>query len=204
MKLIVMTSPTFFVEEDQIIRNLFENGLDILHLRKPDTEAVYTERLLTLIPQEFHKKIILHDHFELQKEFNLLGIHLNKRNPYPPERYKGLITQSVHSLADLKQKKKNCDYLLLGPVFDSWDPTRKKIMEGFKEEDLIAAHKADTINKRVMALGGINLNTIHQCADLGFGGVVVTTALWNLFDIHNNADYRDLIEYFKKLKDAVD
>ena len=35
MKLIVVTAPTFFVEEDKIITALFEEGLDILHLRKP-------------------------------------------------------------------------------------------------------------------------------------------------------------------------
>ena len=33
MKLIVVTAPTFFVEEDKIITALFEEGLDILHLR---------------------------------------------------------------------------------------------------------------------------------------------------------------------------
>ena len=37
MKLIVVTAPTFFVEEDKIITALFEEGLDILHLRKPET-----------------------------------------------------------------------------------------------------------------------------------------------------------------------
>ena len=35
MKLIVVTAPTFFVEEDQIITALFEEGMDILHLRMP-------------------------------------------------------------------------------------------------------------------------------------------------------------------------
>ena len=50
MKLIVVTTPTFFVEEDKIITALFEEGLDILHLRKPETPAMYSERLLTLIP----------------------------------------------------------------------------------------------------------------------------------------------------------
>ncbi len=34
MKLIVVTTPTFFVEEDKIITALFEEGLDVLHLRK--------------------------------------------------------------------------------------------------------------------------------------------------------------------------
>ena len=49
MKLIVVTTPTFFVEEDKIITALFEEGLDVLHLRKPETPAMYSERLLTLI-----------------------------------------------------------------------------------------------------------------------------------------------------------
>lgn len=34
MKLIVVTTPTFFVEEDKIITALLKKGLDILHLRK--------------------------------------------------------------------------------------------------------------------------------------------------------------------------
>lgn len=50
MKLIVVTAPPYFVEEDKIITALFEEGLDILHLRKPETPAMYSERLLTLIP----------------------------------------------------------------------------------------------------------------------------------------------------------
>ena len=77
MKLIVVTAPTFFVEEDKIITALFEEGLDILHLRKPETPAMYSERLLTLIPEKYHKRIITHEHFYLQEEFSLMGIHLN-------------------------------------------------------------------------------------------------------------------------------
>ena len=47
MKLIVVTTPTFFVEEDKIITALFEEGLDILHLRKPETPAMYSCLLYT-------------------------------------------------------------------------------------------------------------------------------------------------------------
>lgn len=89
MKLIVVTAPTFFVEEDKIITALFEEGLDILHLRKPETPAMYSERLLTLIPEKYHKRIITHEHFYLQEEFSLMGIHLNTRNPKEPPRLFG-------------------------------------------------------------------------------------------------------------------
>ena len=80
MKLILITTPTYFVEEDKILTTLFDEGLDILHLRKPDTAPVYAERLLTLIPEKYHKRIVVHGHFYLKKEYNLKGIHLNRRN----------------------------------------------------------------------------------------------------------------------------
>ena len=53
MKLIVMTRAAFFVEEDKILTTLFEAGLDHLHLYKPETEPIYSERLLTLLDEDF-------------------------------------------------------------------------------------------------------------------------------------------------------
>ena len=50
MKLIVMTKPTFFVEEDKILANLFEEGLENLHLYKPGASPMYSERFATELP----------------------------------------------------------------------------------------------------------------------------------------------------------
>ena len=119
MKLILITTPTYFVEEDKILTTLFDEGLDILHLRKPDTAPVYAERLLTLIPEKYHKRIVVHGHFYLKKEYNLKGIHLNRRNPEPPACYSGHISCSCHSLEEVKQYKPGCDYVFLSPIFDS-------------------------------------------------------------------------------------
>ena len=105
MKLILITSPTYFVEESKIITDLFEEGLDILHLRKPDTPPMYAERLLTLIPKQYHKRIVVHDHFYLKEEFNLKGIHISPRNPIVPAHYKGHISRSCHSLEEVKEHK---------------------------------------------------------------------------------------------------
>ena len=57
MKLVVMTQPTFFVEEDKILTSLFDEGLDCLHLYKSNASPMYSERLLTLIPNEYYNKI---------------------------------------------------------------------------------------------------------------------------------------------------
>ena len=95
MKLILITTPTYFVEEDKIITTLFDEGLDILHLRKPDTAPVYAERLLTLIPEKYHKRIVVHDHFYLKEEYKLKGIHLSHRNPLIPDNYTGHVSASI-------------------------------------------------------------------------------------------------------------
>ena len=74
MKLILITPPTYFVEENKIITDLFEEGLDILHLRKPSTAPMYAERLLTLIPEQYHKRIVVHGHFYLKEEYRLVNV----------------------------------------------------------------------------------------------------------------------------------
>ena len=50
----------------KIITALFEEGLDTLHLRKPGTAPMFAERLLTLIPEQYHKRIVVHGHFYLK------------------------------------------------------------------------------------------------------------------------------------------
>ncbi len=62
MKLVIMTKSTYFVEEDKILSMLFEEGLDSLHISKADTSPLYLERLLSLLPSEYHRKITIHHH----------------------------------------------------------------------------------------------------------------------------------------------
>ena len=68
MKLVIMTKSTFFVEEDKILASLFDEGMDNLHLFKPGSSPMYSERLLTLLPKDFYKKITVHEHYYLNNE----------------------------------------------------------------------------------------------------------------------------------------
>ena len=68
MKLIVITRPEFFVVEHLLIKALFNEGLDILHILKPKEKPELFERLLSLLPDDCREKIVLHDHFELKKK----------------------------------------------------------------------------------------------------------------------------------------
>ncbi len=202
MKLIVITPPTFFIEEDKILTTLFEEGLDYLHLRKPDTAPMYSERLLTLIPETYHKRIVTHEHFYLKEEFKLMGIHLNGRNPNPPEFYRGHISCSCHSVEEVKKRKSGCNYVFMSPIFDSI--SKQNYLSTYSAEEIRKAAKAGIIDKKVIALGGVDADTIPLIKDYGFGGVAVLGDLWNRFDTRFNRDYTELIERFRKLKKLAD
>lgn len=202
MKLIVVTTPTFFVEEDKIITTLFEEGLDILHLRKPETPAMYSERLLTLIPEKYHKRIVTHEHFYLKEEFNLMGIHLNSRNPKEPHDYSGHISCSCHSVEEVKNKKHFYDYLFMSPVYDCI--SKEGYQSAYTPEELRQASKEKIIDNKVMALGGINEGNIPEIKSFGFGGAVVLGDLWNKFDACSDRDYMTLVNHFRKLKKMTD
>lgn len=202
MKLIVVTAPRFFVEEDKIITALFEEGLDILHLRKPRTSAMFSERLLTLIPEKFHSRIVTHEHFYLQEEFNLMGIHLNYRNPKEPHDYSGHISCTCHSIEEVRNKKHFYDYLFLSPIYDCI--TKSEVTSRFTAEELRQAGRDKIIDNKVMALGGVTYENILEIKDFGFGGAVVMGDLWNKFDDCTDQNYLGVINHFRKLKEMID
>ena len=158
MKLVLMTQPTFFVEEDKILSSLFEAGLDDLHLFKPGSSPMYSERLLTLLPDDYRKRITVHDNYYLKEEFKLRGIHIDDETTPAPNGYKGHISRSCSHLDLLKETKKHADYVLLKYIFDSQtEPDRKAT---FTLEQLQEASRRGLIDRHVYALGGMNLDTI--------------------------------------------
>lgn len=201
MKLIVMTRATFFVEEDKILTTLFEAGLDNLHLYKPGAEPIYSERLLTLLNEDYYGKITVHDHFYLKDEYRLRGIHINTAEGEAPSGYRGNISRTCHAVSELKEAKKRSNYVFLKTLFDSQSNPRDKA--NLTMDELKAASKQGLIDKKVYAMGGMNLDNIHIAKELGFGGVVICGDLWNRFKILGGLDYKELIAHFEKLRKAV-
>ena len=201
MKLIIMTKATFFVEEDKILTTLFDEGLEDLHLYKPGSEPIYSERLLTLLSEDYHRKITVHDHFYLKEEYGLKGIHLNNATDEPPIGYRGNVTRTCHAIDELKEAKRKSSYVFLKSLFDS--QTNPADKQSFSIETLQEAARRGLIDKKVYAMGGMNLDNIQIAKDLGFGGVVICGDLWNRFKILGGLDYKELIAHFRKLRKAI-
>jgi thiamine-phosphate pyrophosphorylase len=50
----------------------------------------------------------------------------------------------------------------------------------------------------------MNLDRVKEIKDLGFGGMVICGDLWNRFNIHNEIDYKALLNHFEKLRKTID
>ena len=201
MKLVIMTKSTFFVEEDKILSSLFDEGLDNLHLFKPGASPMFSERLLTLLPEDYYRKITVHDHYYLKQEYDLAGIHIDNPSAALPEGYKGKYSRTCTDPLQLKEMKKKSQYVFLKNIFDCIEFKDEK--SSFSLNQLELAAKEGLIDKKVYALGGMSLENVKIAKALGFGGIVICGDLWNRFDIHNERDYKEVINHFEKLRKAV-
>ena len=202
MKLVLMTKPTFFVEEDKILSNLLDECMDILHIYKPESSPMFLERLLSLLPEEYYKKMVVHEHYYLKEEYGLRGIHIDEPLAPLPAGYKGKFSRTCTSIEDLKEAKKKSEYVFLKYIYDSYSEPDKK--SGFTIDQLLEARKQGLIDKHVYALGGVKIDNLKELKQIGFGGVVVCGDIWKRFNIHNQQDYKELLNHFIKIKKIVD
>ena len=79
MELMIMTSPDKFRSELVIIIKLFEHGLKTLHLKKPKFSRKKYKSYLDQIPKEYHRFIVIHQHFSLVYKYQLKGTHVSKK-----------------------------------------------------------------------------------------------------------------------------
>lgn len=197
MKLIVITTEHCFAGEAPALNTLFERGMEILHLRKPASTESELKNLIRQIDEQFHNRIVLHDHFPLINTFRLKGIHLNGRNPEQPAQVACSVSRSCHSIRELENIA-GFDCVFLSPVFDSISKTG--YAQAFTPEDLLNAKAAGLINKQTVALGGIDSENISTVSKYGFGGVAVIGALWGNFP--EDKDESALRERFNRLQSA--
>ena len=189
MKLIVITRPEYFVVEHLLIHELFNEGLDILHLRKPEGDASMCERLLSMLSESERKRIVIHDNFELKNKYGLYGIHLNKHNSAKPYGYKGNVSCLCNSFDKVRECKHDMKYVMLG---------------SFSMPQMRAAHNNGIIDEKVYAYGGINTKNVEILSSLGFGGVVVYGALAQKFNPVLADDFKEFISYFRLLRRATE
>jgi len=178
--LIVFTSEIDIPNEAMLLNQLFEAGMEVLHLRKPFKNYEEHIACLNLINKEYHNRIVVHHFHELVNTFHLKGIHFQEQkrkevlengNGY----FNGLkmlgktISSSFHEPEELENCAFEFDYHFLSPVFSS---ISKK---GYQGRGFDVTH----IDKMSIGMGGINVDTVSKASSLGYKGIAVLGGVWN-------------------------
>ena len=163
---IAITGIDFCPGEAKRIQEILTKGeADYVHIRKPYATAKETEQLIKEIGFDLHKKLKLHDHFELLNKYDLGGVHLNSRNPIPHQKAKS-ISKSFHSLIEI-EKAERYDYFFISPIFDSISK------EGYKAAFDLKDISKFIQGKKAIALGGVTPDKIPLLKNLGFSGAAM-------------------------------
>ncbi|MGI4759308.1 MAG: thiamine phosphate synthase [Janthinobacterium lividum] len=189
MRLIVITAPTALPEEARLLTELLAAGLERLHLRKPGWPAEQVETLIQALPAQFYTRLVLHGHPELVRRYGLGGLHLTASQRAATTRRPALrpgqtLSTSFHSLAEIARSRRRYDYVFLSPIFDSISKAGYTSNFDLVEVQAFLQRLASRPGYRppVLALGGIDSQTITLVRQAGFAGAAVLGAIWQSAD----------------------
>lgn len=172
---IAVTVPYCFHAEAELITARLRSGeTHYVHIRKPDSPEDAVERLLTDIPKVLYDRLCLHDCFSLAQKYNIGGVHLNNRNPAPPYKWRGRVSRSCHSMAEVLAAE-GLDYVTLSPVYPSLS---KPGYTGRLDLEEVKAYLSNPHPVPVVALGGITEDRIDALCNMGFDGAAMLGDAW--------------------------
>lgn len=211
MKIIVISYPKKVDNEIDIINQLFENGLENFHLRKPNYSKKQIVKFLNLIPYIYRNRIVIHSHYDLCTEYDLKGVHFTSKYYSLKSDIKNFLnnndkidfntihhkSRSFHNFHNLINCKEKFNYVFLSPVFDSI--SKKNYNSVFSLKINLKGSLSKVIIP-VMALGGVNINNIEEAKEFGFKGVGLLGTIWkNDNPVESFLKIREKCEKLKEL-----
>ena len=181
--MIVITNPIPTANEISTIHSLFENGLESLHIRKPDFSAAEMKGFLLEIKSDYRQQLVLHSHHQLAPAFGINRLHLtqNIRKEICPETLylyneHGIrLSTSTHDIESFNDLRIFFEYGFLSPVFPSISKTNYQ-----SETNLFESIKSRTnFSTQLIALGGLSSANISKTIEAGFDDVALLGTIWN-------------------------
>ena len=185
--MIILSNPIAVTNEIDTIHTLFEEGMRLFHIRKPNFGETEMKQFISGINQNYRDRLALHSHYHLADKFNIPHIHFNEHKrkviqmlpsklPFDSYTKNGLhLSTSVHTIEDFNDLDKVFEYAFLSPVFPSISKA-----DYYSKTDLFEAIKNRTnFNTKLIALGGIESKNIAQTLNKGFDDVALLGTIWN-------------------------
>ena len=181
--MIVLTNQIPITNEIDTIHSLFENGLELLHIRKPDFSETEMNVFLSEIKSDFRQQLVLHSHHQLASAAGIDRIHFTEKARIETSEKSLKIWQkngfslstSVHQMIDFEEISSVFAYAFFGPVFESISKPKYVSNLDFKKE---LEHRKNN-KTALLAVGGITADKIKTALEYGFDDVALLGTLWN-------------------------
>lgn len=175
--IIIITPEKMVPNETEIINVLFQEGLDLLHIRKPFINSEEMMDFFQKINPEFHHQLVLHNHYHLAGDLNISRLHfreVDRQNNLFSSFTDKIISTSVHDIETFNELSEEWNYAFISPVF----PSISKKGYGKDSNILNEIEKRDNSNVKLFALGGIHENNINEVLNSNADGVALLGAIW--------------------------
>lgn len=187
INMIVITNPLPIVNEINTIHSLFESGLELLHIRKPDFSGAEMRSFLSKIKPDVKEQLVLHSHHHLASVFGTNRIHFSEseriktaallgKSAFSTYKTKGFhLSTSVHSMDDFNALENTFEYAFLSPIFQSIS----KENYSSKTDWFEVIKNRTNYTTKLIALGGIESKNTEQTLKNGFDAVALLGTIWN-------------------------
>lgn len=176
--ILVITPETIVPNEPEIINQMFHEGLDLLHIRKPWINKEEMVDFINGIDHSFYDQLVLHTHYELGKEYSISRFHFReqdrKEGKYKPLMIENIISTSVHNITTYNILEKEWEYAFISPFF----PSISKKGYGVDSTVMDSVRQRNNPEVKLIGLGGIDADHIHEAFDAGVDGVALLGAIW--------------------------
>ncbi|GEN75816.1 thiamine phosphate synthase [Chryseobacterium hagamense] len=175
--IIVITSEQSVRNETEIINELFQEGLELLHVRKPVMDAAAMRNYIKSIHSGYHEQLVLHSHYILAEEFETSRIHFKEsERPDIPDHFfdEYIVSTSVHGISSFNTLDARWEYALISPVF----PSISKKGYGDGTKILESIRQRDNDHSGLIALGGIHQHNIDTVFSEDVDGAALLGAIW--------------------------
>ncbi|SEO31778.1 thiamine-phosphate pyrophosphorylase [Niastella yeongjuensis] len=185
-------------DEAAIIQQLFEDGLEVFHLRKPEADEQAVRLLIEAIPAVYHNRIAMHGFFHLMEEYKIHRWHFREEHRQETTKEEMMrlknkgytLSTSVHDLPTVQRLTSLFSYVFFSPVFDS---ISKHHYKGVAADDFYL--EAEQKPVPVYALGGVDARNIRSAMAMNFDGAALLGTIWK--------EPANAVENFKLCKQNV-
>lgn len=178
MEKIVITHPNSIPNELHQIHQLFADGLEVMHIRKPNfSEQEYFD-FIQQIDSKYHDRLVVCSFQDVGLKMGFQRFHFSRTDYLNRDSFEEFdncpLSTSTHSIGEFNALNDRMDYAFLSPVFESISKQGYTSKRNLLEE----VTQRTNFKTKLIALGGITEGNRLIALENGFDGVAMMGDVW--------------------------